>query len=60
MKMIIHAYLSYRHLEDAAMRIGKCLQAYNGGKSILDEMRETPQPIGEEETDYPSGPQGTV
>lgn len=28
--------LAYRHLEDARMRIGKVLQAYDGGKSILD------------------------
>lgn len=29
--------LAYRHLEDARMRIGKVLQAYDGGKSILDK-----------------------
>jgi hypothetical protein len=29
--------LSFRHLEDARMRIGKVLQAYDGGKSILDK-----------------------
>lgn len=25
--------LAYRHLEDARMRLGKIVQAYNGGKS---------------------------
>jgi hypothetical protein len=29
--------LSYRHLEDAAMRLGKVLQAKNGGVSIYDK-----------------------
>ena len=28
--------LSFRHLEDARMRIGKVLQAHQGGISILD------------------------
>jgi hypothetical protein len=40
-EMIANATLSYRRLEDAAMRIGKCLQAYGGGVSILDKMQET-------------------
>lgn len=29
--------LSYRHLEDARMRLGKVLQALEGGKSIYDK-----------------------
>ena len=29
--------LAFRHLEDARMRIGKVLQAYQGGTSILDK-----------------------
>jgi len=34
----MHANLTiaYRHLEDAAMRIGKVIQAYDGGKSVYD------------------------
>lgn len=28
--------LAYRHLEDAAMRLGKVIQAYDGGKSVYD------------------------
>lgn len=28
--------LAYRHIEDAAMRLGKAIQAYEGGKSIYD------------------------
>ena len=38
-EMIANATLSYRHLEDAAMRIGKAMQAYQGGVSILDKIR---------------------
>lgn len=29
--------LSYRHLEDAAMRLGKAIQAYDEGKSCYDK-----------------------
>lgn len=29
--------LSYRHLEDARMRMGKCIQALDGGMSIYDK-----------------------
>ena len=29
--------LSYRHIEDASMRIGKVLQALNGGVSVYDK-----------------------
>ena len=29
--------LAYRHLEDARMRLGKVLQAKDGGKSIYDK-----------------------
>jgi hypothetical protein len=34
----MHANLTlcYRHLEDAAMRLGKAIQAYDGGKSVYD------------------------
>lgn len=35
-EMIANVTLAYRHLEDAAMRIGKAIQAYEGGKSIYD------------------------
>jgi hypothetical protein len=31
--------LAYRHLEDAAMRLGKVLQARNGGVSIYDKPK---------------------
>lgn len=34
-EMIANAMLAYRHLEDATMRLGKVLQAKNGGVSIL-------------------------
>lgn len=29
--------LAYRHLEDASMRLGKVLQAYDGGVSVYDK-----------------------
>jgi hypothetical protein len=29
--------LAYRHLEDAAMRLGKAIQAFDGGKSVYDK-----------------------
>lgn len=32
--------LAYRHLEDARMRIGKAIQAYDGGQSIYDKAKE--------------------
>lgn len=38
-EMIANATLAYRHLEDASMRIGKAIQAYDGGTSVYD--RET-------------------
>jgi hypothetical protein len=36
-EMKANLMLSYRHLEDARMRIGKVLQAEDGGVSILDK-----------------------
>ena len=36
-EMIANIMLSYRHIEDARMRIGKILQAKEGGVSILDK-----------------------
>jgi hypothetical protein len=32
-EMIANAMLAYRHLEDARMRIGKVIQAFDGGAS---------------------------
>ena len=29
--------LAYRHLEDASMRLGKVIQAQDGGKSVYDK-----------------------
>ncbi len=34
-EMKANIMLTYRHLEDARMRLGKCVQAYDGGKSVL-------------------------
>ena len=35
--MLANITLAFRHLEDARMRIGKVMQAYQGGISILDK-----------------------
>lgn len=36
-EMIANIMLAYRHLEDARMRLGKVIQAYEGGVSIYDK-----------------------
>jgi hypothetical protein len=36
-EMVANIMLTYRHLEDARMRVGKIMQAYQGGVSILDK-----------------------
>jgi hypothetical protein len=36
-EMIANAMLAYRHLEDARMRLGKVIQAYDGGVSVYDK-----------------------
>lgn len=33
-EMKANIMLAYRHLEDARMRLGKVVQAYDGGKSV--------------------------
>jgi hypothetical protein len=38
-QMIANLTLAHRHLEDASMRVGKAIQAHNGGRSVYD--RET-------------------
>jgi hypothetical protein len=39
-EMIANLTLAYRKLEDARMRVGKAMQAYQGGVSILDKIRD--------------------
>ena len=34
---IANVMLAYRHLEDASMRLGKCIQALDGGVSVYDK-----------------------
>ena len=34
-----NAMLAYRHLEDASMRLGKTIQALDGGVSIYDKTQ---------------------
>lgn len=36
-EMIANVTLAYRHLEDASMRLGKAIQAYEGGDSVYDK-----------------------
>jgi len=36
-EMIENSIIAFRHLEDAAMRLGKVMQAKNGGVSILSK-----------------------
>lgn len=36
-EMIANVVLAYRHMEDAAMRLGKAIQAFDGGTSIYDK-----------------------
>ena len=38
-EMIENIVLAYRHLEDARMRLGKAIQAYEGGESIYDKPK---------------------
>lgn len=35
-EMIANATLAYRHCEDVALRLGKAIQAFEGGKNIYD------------------------
>ncbi len=39
-EMIANVILAYRHLEDASMRLGKMIQASQGGVSIYDKTIE--------------------
>jgi hypothetical protein len=36
-EVIANLTLAYRHLEDASMRMGKAIQAYDGGVSVYDK-----------------------
>ena len=36
-EVLANMTLAYRHLEDAAMRLGKVIQAYDGGISVYDK-----------------------
>lgn len=36
-EMLANIMLAYRHLEDARMRLGKVIQAYDGGVSVYDK-----------------------
>lgn len=39
-EMLSNIVLAYRHLEDAAMRLGKAIQAYDGGISVYDRKED--------------------
>jgi hypothetical protein len=36
---LANAMLAYRHLEDASMRLGKAIQALDGGTSVYDQTQ---------------------
>jgi len=36
---IANVMLAYRHLEDASMRLGKAIQALDGGVSVYDKTQ---------------------
>jgi hypothetical protein len=36
-ELLANFMLAYRHLEDASMRLGKCIQAKDGGTSVYDK-----------------------
>ncbi len=36
-EMVANIMLSYRHIEDAIMRLGKAIQAHDGGVNIYDK-----------------------
>ena len=36
---IANVMLAYRHLEDASMRLGKAIQALDGGVSVYDKSQ---------------------
>lgn len=36
-EVLANITLTYRHLEDASMRLGKVLQAFDGGVSVYDK-----------------------
>lgn len=38
-EIIANITLAYRHLEDASMRLGKAIQAYDGGASVYDKSK---------------------
>lgn len=40
-EMVANAMLGYRHLEDARMRLGKVIQAFEGGVSIYDKEKKS-------------------
>ena len=37
-EMKANIMLAYRHIEDAMMRLGKAIQAFDGGKSVYDPV----------------------
>lgn len=39
-EMKANIMLSYRHLEDARLRLGKALQAEDGGTSVYDKLAD--------------------
>ena len=51
--MAANITLAFRHLEDARMRIGKAMQANQGGISIFDRNEDGDTPATQEENSGP-------
>jgi hypothetical protein len=43
-EMLANATLAIRHFEDARMRLGKVIQAFDGGVSVYDSRTTEPVP----------------
>lgn len=52
-EIIANITLAFRHLEDAQMRLGKAIQAYDGGVSVYDKKST----IGTQPDGAPSNPE---
>jgi len=48
-EMFANTMLAFRHLEDARMRLGKVIQAYQGGVSCYDSKPEAVDSVPDEE-----------
>ena len=57
-EMRANIMLTFRHIEDARMRIGKVMQQIQGGASILDKMQDKDTNPEHTETTAPESEKG--